>query len=156
MSFKRKAILLTAALLVVSTLAGFATPEYAEKAGKSCAFCHAGANGGPAYVLYKNKVYDVSDSSNWQGGSHFRTHAADQLSRDYYFVEELEWEFYELWHHEGRRARMAAAMMAPDYAWRHEFYELKHRFVKFMELAREHSGQDRGKWLKDFPGRLSP
>jgi hypothetical protein len=28
--------------------------------------------------------------------------------------------------------------------------------VKFMELAGEHSEQDRGEWLEDFPGRLSP
>ena len=50
------------------------------------------------------------------------------LSKSSYFDEELEWEFYELWHHEGRRARMGSAMMAPDYAWWHGFYELKHRF----------------------------
>ena len=42
-----------------------------------------------------------------------------------YFDEHLEVEFYELWHHEGRRARMGAAMMAPDYAWWHGFYECK-------------------------------
>jgi hydroxylamine dehydrogenase len=85
-----------------------------------------------------------------------RLYAAGELSKDEYFDEELEWEFYEFWHHEGRRARMGAAMMAPDYAWWHGFYELKHRFVKFMELAGEHSEQDRGEWLEDFPGRLSP
>ncbi|RLB98411.1 MAG: hypothetical protein DRH76_02600 [Deltaproteobacteria bacterium] len=31
---------------------------------------------------------------------------AGPLSADHYFDEPLEWEFYELWHHEGRRARM--------------------------------------------------
>jgi hypothetical protein len=83
-------------------------------------------------------------------------YAAGELSEDAYFDEELEWEFYEFWHHEGRRARMGAAMMAPDYAWWHGFYELKHRFLKFMELAGEHSAEDRAEWLEDFPGRLSP
>ena len=83
-------------------------------------------------------------------------YAAGELSADSYFDEELEWEFYEFWHHEGRRARMGAAMMAPDYAWWHGFYELKHRFLKFMELAGEHSGEDRAEWLEDFPGRLTP
>lgn len=75
------------------------------------------------------------------------------LSTDSYFDEELEWEFYELWHHEGRRARMGAAMMAPDYAWWHGFYELKHRYVKFMEMARDITGEDYAHWSKDFPGR---
>jgi hydroxylamine dehydrogenase len=36
-------------------------------------------------------------------------------------------EYYELWHHEGRRARMGVMMMAPDYAWWHGFYECKLR-----------------------------
>ena len=83
-------------------------------------------------------------------------YAAGRLSEDLYFDEELEWEFYEFWHHEGRRARMGAAMMAPDYAWWHGFYELKHRFLKILELAGEHSPRDRSAWLRDFPGRLDP
>ncbi|MDX9785263.1 MAG: multiheme c-type cytochrome [Desulfobacterales bacterium] len=53
------------------------------------------------------------------------------------FDEALEVEFYELWHHEGRRARFGAAMMAPDYAWWHGFYECKKRYVGFMEEANE-------------------
>ena len=28
---------------------------------------------------------------------------------------ELGWHWWELWHHEGRRARHGAAMMGPDY-----------------------------------------
>ncbi|WP_435550080.1 multiheme c-type cytochrome [Desulfobacterium sp. N47] len=52
-----------------------------------------------------------------------------------YFDERLEVEFYELWHHEGRRARMGTAMMAPDYSWWHGFYECKKRFNNFTEEA---------------------
>ena len=85
-----------------------------------------------------------------------RLYADGLLSEDSYFDEELEWEFYELWHHEGRRARMGAAMMAPDYAWWHGFYELKHRFLSFLDLSREHTLEDRAHWLEDFPGRLQP
>ena len=57
------------------------------------------------------------------------------LDRSRMFDERLEVEFYELWHHEGRRARMGAAMMAPDYAWWHGFYELKSRYTRLMEAA---------------------
>jgi hydroxylamine dehydrogenase len=81
-------------------------------------------------------------------------YASGKLTEDSYFDEELEWEFYELWHHEGRRARMGAAMMAPDYAWWHGFYELKHRYVSFIEKAREHEAEDRAEWQDQFPGRL--
>ncbi len=56
----------------------------------------------------------------------------DQAS---FFDEEMEVEYYELWHHEGRRARMGAMMMAPDYTWWHGFYECKKRFNSFMEVA---------------------
>jgi hypothetical protein len=49
--------------------------------------------------------------------------------------EKIEFEYYELWHHEGRRARMGAAMMGPDYAWWHGFYYLKKRFTGFMKAA---------------------
>ncbi len=52
-----------------------------------------------------------------------------------FFDEALEVEYYELWHHEGRRARMGAAMMAPDYSWWHGFYECKKRYNAFMEEA---------------------
>jgi hypothetical protein len=74
------------------------------------------------------------------------------LSDDLYFDEKLEWKFYELWHHEGRRARMGAAMMAPDYAWWHGFYELKHRFNRVIEEIDDLKGR-KEKTYKRFPGR---
>ena len=57
------------------------------------------------------------------------------LDKSKFFDEHLEWKFYELWHHEGRRARMGAAMMAPDYSWWHGFYECKIHFNEFMSEA---------------------
>lgn len=83
-----------------------------------------------------------------------RLYEEELLTEDSYFDEELEWEFYELWHHEGRRARMGAAMMAPDYAWWHGFYECKHRFMKFLEMAEDHTEEEKGKWTDIFPGKL--
>ncbi len=59
------------------------------------------------------------------------------LDKTKFFDERMEVEFYELWHHEGRRARMGAAMMAPDYEWWHGFYECKKRYNNFMEEARD-------------------
>ena len=48
------------------------------------------------------------------------------------FDEEVEWTWYYLWHHEGRRARHGASMMAPDYAHWHGMFEVAERF--YMEL----------------------
>ncbi|MFC1551783.1 multiheme c-type cytochrome [Candidatus Latescibacterota bacterium] len=53
------------------------------------------------------------------------------------FDEEIEWAFYEYWHHEGRRARMGSAMMGPDYSWWHGFYELKKSYQEIIRLADE-------------------
>ncbi|MBI9088400.1 MAG: hydroxylamine oxidoreductase [Desulfobacterium sp.] len=55
------------------------------------------------------------------------------ITKERYFDEDPELEFYELWHYPGRRARMGTAMMAPDYAWWHGFYDCKIVFNKFME-----------------------
>ena len=59
------------------------------------------------------------------------------LDKSKFFDERPELDFYYLWHHEGRRARMGVAMMAPDYSWWHGFYDCKERFNDFMELARD-------------------
>jgi hypothetical protein len=59
------------------------------------------------------------------------------LSKEKNLDEKLEYEMYELWHHEGRRARFGAAMMAPDYAWWHGFYELKKRCLEIEEQVEE-------------------
>jgi hypothetical protein len=75
------------------------------------------------------------------------------LSSTRYFDEDLEWEFYEFWHHEGRRARMGAAMMAPDYAWWHGFYELKHRFIYILKAAQGLRARGERYLHKRFPGK---
>jgi len=52
------------------------------------------------------------------------------------FDEKIEWIYYELWHHEGRRARMGTAMMGPDYTQWHGFYEVaKHFYTEFLPEA---------------------
>lgn len=79
-------------------------------------------------------------------------YAKGLLDKTKFFDEKLEVEYYELWHHEGRRARMGAAMMAPDYAWWHGFYECKKRFVSFMEEANDLIKHNKKAYVaKDFP-----
>lgn len=56
------------------------------------------------------------------------------------FSNEVEWAYWELWHHEGRRARMGAAMMGPDYAWWHGIYDVAHNFYfRFIPEARSYN-----------------
>jgi len=71
------------------------------------------------------------------------------------FDEKLEWTYYELWHHQGRRARMGTAMMGPDYTQWHGFYEVaKNFYTEFIPEAEhlmpgvtaEVMGSDYHKW----------
>ncbi len=53
------------------------------------------------------------------------------------FSNDIEWTYWEIWHHEGRRARHGAAMMGPDYTWWHGMYEVaKHFYFKMIPEAR--------------------
>jgi len=54
------------------------------------------------------------------------------------FSNKLEWVYWEVWHHEGRRARHGASMMGPDYAWWHGIYDVaQHFYFKFLPLVRK-------------------
>lgn len=41
-----------------------------------------GKNGNPAYLAYKKNVYDVSDLTKWQGGTHFKHLAGKDLTEE--------------------------------------------------------------------------
>lgn len=52
--------------------------------------------------------------------------------------ERADYLYYELWHHEGRRARHGAAMGGPDYVQWHGFYDLTRNFyTELLPLAEE-------------------
>ncbi len=72
------------------------------------------------------------------------------------FANDIDWIYWELWHHEGRRARHGAAMMGPDYAWWHGIYDVIHNFYfEFLPAARKFNDKDVNKYidklLKDDP-----
>lgn len=55
------------------------------------------------------------------------------------FSNQIEWTYWELWHHEGRRARHGASMMGPDYTWWHGIYDVaQHFYLKFLPEALEY------------------
>jgi len=59
------------------------------------------------------------------------------------FSNQIEWTFWELWHHEGRRARHGASMMGPDYAWWHGIYEVaQHFYFKLLPEALAYDDPD--------------
>jgi hypothetical protein len=54
--------------------------------------------------------------------------AAQPLLRKPQFSNKIDFTWFEIWHHEGRRARHGASMMGPDYTHWHGTYEVAKNF----------------------------
>ncbi|NQT98063.1 MAG: hydroxylamine oxidoreductase, partial [Candidatus Marinimicrobia bacterium] len=62
------------------------------------------------------------------------------LEKQASFGNKIEWVYWELWHHEGRRARHGAAMSGPDYTWWHGIYDVaKNFYFEFIPEARHYN-----------------
>ncbi len=64
------------------------------------------------------------------------------------FDDKIEWVWWEIWHHEGRRARHGASMMGPDYTWWHGIYDVaKNTYFEFIpelkEVVRHKDGNEK-------------
>ncbi len=73
---------------------------------------------------------------------------AKPLLRPAQFSNPIDFTWYEIWHHEGRRARHGASMMGPDFTHWHGTYEIaKHFYAKFVPeleklIAAGHQSED--------------
>ncbi|MFQ5718732.1 MAG: multiheme c-type cytochrome [Acidobacteriota bacterium] len=66
------------------------------------------------------------------------------------FDDPIEWTWWELWHHEGRRTRHGAAMQGPDYTWWHGMYEVAKNFYQtFIPQLEEVAGKKVARELLD-------
>jgi|Deesub1362A_J573_1020465.scaffolds.fasta_scaffold00456_15 hypothetical protein len=70
------------------------------------------------------------------------------------FAQKIDYTWFELWHHEGRRVRHGASMMAPDYTQWHGNYDLaKNWYSEYIPEIREiiemgkHSGKGKAERL---------
>ncbi len=67
------------------------------------------------------------------------------------FSNNVEWIYWELWHHEGRRARHGAAMMGPDYAWWNGIYEVgQHFYFKFIPEVQKLGDEEANAFIDDL------
>jgi hypothetical protein len=70
---------------------------------------------------------------------------AKPLLRPASFSNPLDFVWFEIWHHEGRRARMGVSMMGPDFTHWHGTYEVaKHFYTEFVPELEEiaHAGSE--------------
>ncbi len=59
------------------------------------------------------------------------------------FANKIDFIWYEIWHHEGRRARHGASMMGPDYTQWHGMYEVaKNFYSEFIPELQEIAEQN--------------
>jgi hypothetical protein len=105
---------------------------------KVCSNCHSGSFVGYFYQQYDNAVELFNTKFAEPADAIMKKLSSAKLLTPTPFDEELEWTFYYLWHHEGRRGRMGASMMGPDYVQWHGFFEVAERFyIEFIPEAKE-------------------
>jgi len=103
-----------------------------------CSHCHTPDYVNNFYTQYDDLVVLYNEKFAKPGLAIMAALRAQNLLTPIEFDEEIEWTWFYLWHHEGRRARHGAAMMAPDYAHWHGMYEVADRFyMGLIPQARE-------------------
>ncbi|NLI17132.1 MAG: hydroxylamine oxidoreductase [candidate division Zixibacteria bacterium] len=101
---------------------------------KVCSNCHTSSYVDNFYGQYDNAVELYNNKFAIPATDIYnKLRAGNLITTDVNFDDEIEWTYYLLWHHEGRRARMGTAMFAPDYTQWHGFFEIAERF--YMEFV---------------------
>ncbi len=94
-----------------------------------CSACHTSTYVDNFYAQYDGAVEQYNDKFGTPATEIYKKlRSTGLITSDVTFDDEVEWTYFYLWHHEGRRARMGAAMFAPDYTQWHGFFEVADRF----------------------------
>jgi hypothetical protein len=110
-----------------------------------CTHCHSGSYVDLFYAQYDDFITLYNEKFGKPGQQLMKTLAEQGLITRAQFDDEIEWTWFYLWHHEGRRARHGVSMMAPDYAHWHGMFEVAERFYKeLVPQARELIAEARG------------
>ncbi|MCF6148567.1 MAG: hypothetical protein E3K37_07905 [Candidatus Kuenenia sp.] len=108
--------------------------ERREKMKGVCRNCHNETHTNNFYKQFDSLVELYNEKFAKPAQAFMKELATDgALNPNAPFEHEVQWVFWELWHHEGRRARHGASMMGPDYSHWHGMYEVaKHFYLKFL------------------------
>jgi len=103
-----------------------------------CTVCHTANYVDNFYEQYDGVIELYNTKFAGPGAELMKLVYANDLISAAKFNDPVEWTWWELWHHEGRRARHGVSMMAPDYTHWHGLYEVaKHFYMKFIPELRE-------------------
>jgi hypothetical protein len=128
---------------VKRTVAGIVTwQERRDKMKGACLNCHNNTYVDNFYKQYDDLVLLYNDKFAKPAQQLMNDLMADGVVNSKApFEHHVQWVFYELWHHEGRRARHGASMMGPDYTHWHGMYEVaKHFYDEFLPAVIEAAG----------------
>jgi len=93
-----------------------------------CSQCHTQRFINGFYTQYDNEVNMYNEKFGKPAMKLVGMLKSAKLLTPANFDEKIEWDYFLLWHHEGRRARMGASMMGPDYTQWHGNFEVAERF----------------------------
>ncbi len=104
-----------------------------------CLNCHTSSYVDNFYIQYDSTIGLYNSKFGIPATNIYdKLSSSGLITNDIAFDDEIEWTYFYLWHHEGRRARMGVAMFAPDYTQWHGFYEIAERFYQeFLPQAKE-------------------
>ncbi len=97
-----------------------------------CNSCHSSKTISNFYEQFDSLVNMYNDKFAIPGNKLMKLLKKEKMITDTPFDDNIEWTWFFLWHHEGRRARHGAAMQAPDYTQWHGMFEVAHRFYTEM------------------------
>ena len=110
-----------------------------------CSTCHTADYVDAFYIQYDG-VVELYGNKFAKPAKELVT-LAKPLLKPAKFSNHLDWIWFELWHHEGRRMRMGASMMAPDVThWEGSYEVAKHFYNKFLDEIKHliHKGEKSG------------
>lgn len=95
---------------------------------KVCINCHSEKYVDAFYIQYEAQL-ELYDQKWAEPGEKLYKKASEVIKavkgKEYAkFAQKIDYTWFELWHHEGRRVRHAASMQAPDYVQWHGNYDL--------------------------------
>jgi hypothetical protein len=114
-----------------------------------CSHCHTPDYVNSFYRQYDDFVVLYNEKFAKPGQAILAALEQQGLITPTQFDDEIEWTWFYLWHHEGRRARHGVSMMAPDYTHWHGMFEVAERFYvelvpQARHLAAEAAGRGQG------------
>lgn len=103
-----------------------------------CAACHESGWVTNWYDQFDKSVALYNDKFGRPATKLYQMARSAALIGDVDFAEPIQFTYFELWHHQGRRARHGAAMMGPDYTQWHGNYEVAKTFyTEFVPQLRQ-------------------